>query len=263
MTSIALQMKTNPRGYVVEPDGTDARGKRRFRARIENLAVGDTLAGFGKVLKWEEVEPEGGYRMFHMVTEHPQHYPVETNEFVRPAYVYYGIVALAEPAPKLSPAQERSLLSGLANTKTRVLEGRPVTNRSLVNLGYAYHAPTFMQYKLTEAGIARATELRDAQRAEQFNKDAAAVEDFRPTGSRPLYARDVQVGMRIWDGAFGFREVTSVQSFEEGPHTATHWTRIGLGPAVPSEGKNFGATNRTSNPDHIWFVDEAEEAPQP
>jgi hypothetical protein len=256
MTSIALQMKMHPRAYAVEADGTNGRGKRRFRAQIKDLAVGDTLAGFGKILEFSEVEQSGGYRMFRMVTEHPQSYPVETNEFVRPQYVYYGIVALAEPAPpapKLSPAQERSLLSGLANTKTRRLEGRAVTNRSLVNLGYAYHAPTIMEYRLTDAGVARATELRDAQRAEQFKEDAAAVEEFRPEGTEPKYARDVKPGMSVHDGSFGLRKVVDTKTYEDGPYVAAHWTRLSFDPTRPDSGARVSPI-RTTQPTFIYFV---------
>lgn len=94
--SIALQSKTHPRGHVVESDGRDRHGKARFRTQIQYLAVGDTLAGFGRVLEWSELEKSDGWRMFRMVTERPQYYPVETNVFVMPAYMYYGITALAD-----------------------------------------------------------------------------------------------------------------------------------------------------------------------
>ncbi|MDX3260771.1 hypothetical protein PV336_16240 [Streptomyces sp. MI02-2A] len=161
---------------------------------------------------------------------------------------------MTEKTPKLSPAQERSLLSGLANTKTRRLEGRPVTNRSLVRLGYAYHAPTLMEYRLTDAGVTRATELRDAQRAEQFKHDAAAVEEFRPEGTEPKYARDLKPGMRVHDGAFGFREVQDVQTHEDGPYPATHWTRILLSPA-PCDNGEPASSDRTSQPIFIYFVE--------
>jgi hypothetical protein len=161
--------------------------------------------------------------------------------------------------PKLSPAQEKSLLSGLANTETRVLEGRPVTNRALVRLGLAYHAPTFMKYHLTEAGITRAEELRDAQRAEQFEQDAAAVEEFRPEGTEPKYARDLKEGMRVHDGAFGFRTVVAVKTYEEGPFVGNHWTRVTLA-LVEVKQADHRSTSRTSEPTHIYFV---EEEPQP
>lgn len=161
--------------------------------------------------------------------------------------------------PKLSPAQEKSLLSGLANTKTRVLEGRPVTNRALVRLGLAYHAPTFMKYHLTEAGLTRAQELRDAQRAEQFEKDAAAVEEFRPEGTEPKYARDLKEGMRVHDGAFGFRTVVAVKTFEEGPFVGNHWTRATLALAEVKQA-DHRSTSRTSEPTFIYFV---EPQPQP
>jgi hypothetical protein len=157
--------------------------------------------------------------------------------------------------PKLSPAQEKSLLSGLANTKTRVLEGRPVTNRSLVRLGYAYHAPTFMQYRLTAAGITRAQELREAQLAEQFKLDAAAVEEFRPEGARPIYARDIKPGMRVFDGAFGYREVLDVKTHEEGPYVTTHWTRLWLSTALCDNGAP-ASSDRTSQPTYIYFVED-------
>ncbi|MFF1701254.1 hypothetical protein [Streptomyces sp. NPDC058252] len=161
--------------------------------------------------------------------------------------------------PKLSPAQERSLLSGLANTKTRVLEGRPVTNRALVRLGLAYHAPTFMEYRLTEAGLVRAQELRDAQRAEQFKEDAAAVEEFRPKGTRPVYARDIKEDMIVHDGALGFRTVVAVKTFEEGPFVGNHWTRVTFALAEVKQA-DHRSTSRTSEPTFIYFV---KEEPQP
>jgi hypothetical protein len=48
------------------------------------------------VLEFSELAPEGGYRVFRMVTERPQMYPVRTNVIVRPGYVHFGITALAD-----------------------------------------------------------------------------------------------------------------------------------------------------------------------
>lgn len=95
--SVAKQLGTHPRGYAVERETYQRRGTpTRYRTQICNLAVGDTLAEFGKVLEWSEVGRSNGWRMFRMVTERPQHYPTTTNEFVMPEYVYYGITALAD-----------------------------------------------------------------------------------------------------------------------------------------------------------------------
>ncbi|MCX4617985.1 hypothetical protein [Streptomyces mirabilis] len=95
---IAQQLKTHPRAHVVEPEGYERHGVMCYRAQVKDLAVGDTLASFGKVLEWSETGTVDGWRLFRMVTEHPQHYPVETNVFVVPEYCYYGITALAEQA---------------------------------------------------------------------------------------------------------------------------------------------------------------------
>lgn len=95
--SLTTQLETHPRGYVVERERYQKRGTpTRYRAQIKDLAVGDTLAGFGRVLEWTEIERSDGWRMFRMVTERPQHYPTKTNIFVYPEYVYFGITALAE-----------------------------------------------------------------------------------------------------------------------------------------------------------------------
>lgn len=94
---IAQQLKTHPRAHVVKPEGNDRHGVMRYRAQVKYLAVGDTLAGFGKVLEWSETDAVDGWRMFRMVTERPQYYPVETNVFHVPEYLYYGVTALAEP----------------------------------------------------------------------------------------------------------------------------------------------------------------------
>ncbi|MGW4979238.1 hypothetical protein [Streptomyces mirabilis] len=93
---LAKQLKTHPRAHVVNQDGRDRTGTMRYHAQVKYLAVGDTLAGFGKVLEWSEIDAVDGWRMFRMVTEHPQYYPVETNVFNVPEYLYYGITALAE-----------------------------------------------------------------------------------------------------------------------------------------------------------------------
>ncbi|MFM9499773.1 hypothetical protein ACKI1Q_40065 [Streptomyces galilaeus] len=93
---IAKQLKTHPRAYVVKEEGRDRTGTMRYRVQVKYLAVGDTLAGFGKVLEWSETGAVDGWRMFRMVTERPQYYPVETNVFNVPEYLYYGITALAE-----------------------------------------------------------------------------------------------------------------------------------------------------------------------
>lgn len=91
-----MKFETHPRGHVVEPDGTDRHGNRLFKAQVHNLAVGDTLAGLGKVLEWAEVAPEGGYRMFRIKTEHAKVYPVRTDVHTVPDYMYYGVTALSE-----------------------------------------------------------------------------------------------------------------------------------------------------------------------
>ncbi|MET9936105.1 MULTISPECIES: hypothetical protein [unclassified Streptomyces] len=86
----------HPRGHVVKPDGRDRHGNPRYRAQIQDLKVGDVLAGFGRVLEWEEVASEDGWRCFRMRTEHPQLYPAITDTLIRPAYVYFGITSLAD-----------------------------------------------------------------------------------------------------------------------------------------------------------------------
>ncbi|MFF3991390.1 hypothetical protein ACFY0B_43425 [Streptomyces sp. NPDC001797] len=93
---ITRQLTTHPRAHVVEQEGRDRTGAMRYRAQVKYLAVGDTLAGFGKVLEWSETDPADGWRMFRMVTERPQYYPVETNVFHVPEYLFYGVTALAE-----------------------------------------------------------------------------------------------------------------------------------------------------------------------
>lgn len=93
---IAKQLKTHPRAHVVKEEGRDRTGTMRYRAQVKYLTVGDTLAGFGKVLEWSETDAVDGWRMFRMVTERPQYYPVETNVFHVPEYLYYGVTALAE-----------------------------------------------------------------------------------------------------------------------------------------------------------------------
>ncbi|MGP4001570.1 hypothetical protein [Streptomyces sp. 8N706] len=89
-----MSTSTHPRVHLLERDGQDRNGKPRYRTQISNLSVGDRLAGFGRVLEWQEVEPENGWRMFRMVTEHPRTWPTRTNSFVMPAYVYYGVLEL-------------------------------------------------------------------------------------------------------------------------------------------------------------------------
>ncbi|WP_145883724.1 hypothetical protein [Streptomyces sp. BK340] len=69
---ITKQLKTHPRAHVVEQGGTDRTGAMRYRAQVKYLEVGDTLAGFDKVLQWSETDAVDGWRMFRMVTEHPQ-----------------------------------------------------------------------------------------------------------------------------------------------------------------------------------------------
>ncbi|WP_406723378.1 hypothetical protein WJ438_00015 [Streptomyces sp. GD-15H] len=93
---IAKQLKTHPHAHVVKQMGAGRTGAMRYRAQVKYLAVGDTLAGFGKVLEWSETDAVGGWRMFRMVTERPQHYPVETSVFHVPEYLYYGVISLAE-----------------------------------------------------------------------------------------------------------------------------------------------------------------------
>lgn len=91
-----MSLTTHPRAHILDTDGTDRKGKPRYRAQVSDLMVGDTLAEFGKVLEWSEVAPEGGDRMFRIRTEYPQNYPVRTDVMVMPAYVHYGVTALAE-----------------------------------------------------------------------------------------------------------------------------------------------------------------------
>jgi hypothetical protein len=87
----------HPRAHVVERDVCQHRGRpTRYRAQIKDLRVGDTLAEFGKVLEWSESGTADGWPMYRMVTERPQHFPTETNVFVCPSYMYFGITALAE-----------------------------------------------------------------------------------------------------------------------------------------------------------------------
>ncbi|MER5700231.1 hypothetical protein ACWDBO_55630 [Streptomyces mirabilis] len=69
---IAKQLTTHPRAHVVKEESRDRTGTMRYRAQVKYLAVGDTLAGFGKVLEWSETDAVDGWRMFRMVTERPQ-----------------------------------------------------------------------------------------------------------------------------------------------------------------------------------------------
>ncbi|WP_127354159.1 hypothetical protein [Actinacidiphila soli] len=91
-----MDFHTHPRGHVVKPDGQDRHGKPRYKTQVKNVKVGDVLAGFGKVLQWQETEPQKGWRMFRMVTEHPVEWPTRTNIHSMPEYMYYGITSLAD-----------------------------------------------------------------------------------------------------------------------------------------------------------------------
>lgn len=91
-----MDITTHSRGYILERDHEKRGGGPRYRAQVADLVAGDTLAEFGRVLEYAEVQPQDGSRMFRLRTEHPQQWPVKTDVFTVPGYLYYGVVALAD-----------------------------------------------------------------------------------------------------------------------------------------------------------------------